>query len=356
MSDVQLALLILGIVVIVIMIIHNWVQIYRHKKRKEKFNNYSPSPKINEQNDPLFNSSEFPIDENIASPKRNLSGLEGSKKIIAANLPEGIFQDIEAVASITSNQVFEGKTLLDLDSLRNLRGVRLYVRKDDDIWSTDSAIDDSIRFNQILVVQLLASRKGALSDEDITNLNRYVDQLKAKLTGTLFWIANEQIKEESKKINDFRVEVDRALILKVLPKSDTSFHSGALIDFFNNDFFKMNKNNFHEVIYGDDLTTACQVLNLSGNALEIKHEAFIQGIVFRMDIPNTKNITQSYNQMMSIIQQCCNKLNGILVDASSKPMNEDYVSRVYTALKGIEQKMIDKKVVPGSDLANKIFS
>ena len=355
MNDVQLALLIMGLVIIIMMIIHNWVQIKKNQKRREKFSQNSTAPKINEANDPLFNSSEFTVDDQI-QPKKNLDGLEGSKKIIAANLPEGIYQDIESVASITSPQIFEGQDLLNLKVLRSLRGVRLYVRKDDDIWSTDNAIDSSIRYNQILVVQLLASRKGELSDQEIINLNSYVNDLKAKINGVLFWIANEQIKEESKKINELRLEVDRALILKVIPKSDSSFHSGALIDFFNNNKIRKNQKDMHELYYGDDSTTSCSLLSLSGKSLEINHESFVQGIVFRMDIPNTKNITQSFNEMMATIRECCNKLNGVLVDTSSKTMNDDYISRVYVSLKKIEQKMLQKKIIPGSELARKIFS
>ena len=355
MNDVQLALLIMGLVIIILMIIHNWIQIQKNKKRKEKFNQNSSAPKINEENDPLFQTAEFSVGENNLN-KKNLEGLEGSEKIIASNLPEGIYQDIEAVASITSKQIFEGRDLLNMQSLQTLRGVRLYVRKDDDIWSTDDAIDSSIRFNQILVVQLLASRKGELSDQEISSLHLYVNELKAKINGVLFWIANEQIKDESKKINELRLQVDRALILKVIPKSDASFHSGALIDFFNNNNIRKNKRNIHELFYGDDSITSCVLLNLAGKALEINHESFVQGIVFKMDIPNTKNITQSFNEMMIIIRKCCNKLNGVLVDTSSKAMNDDYISRVYVSLKKIEQQMLAKKIVPGSELARKIFS
>lgn len=354
MSDVQLALLVMGLVIIFLMIAHNWIQIYKNKKRREKFNQNSNNPKINEDNDPLFNSSEFPV--NDTNGKKDLLGLEGSKKIIASNLPEGIYQDIEAVASITSSQIYEGQDLLNLKVLRSMKGARLYVRKDDDIWSTDDAIDTSIRFNQILFVQLLASRGGALSDQEVTNLRNYVSDLKDKTNGILFWIANEQIKEQSEKINELRIEVDRSLSLKVIPKSDSSFHSGALIDFFNNNKIRTNKIGIHELYYGEKSTKSCLLLNLSGKALEVNKESFIQGINFKMDIPNTENITQSYNEMMQLIQECCNKLNGVLVDASSKTMSDDYISKVYVSLKNIERKMLDKKIVPGSELARKIFS
>ena len=100
----------------------------------------------------------------------------------------------------------------------------------------------------------------------------------------------------------------------------------------------------------------CQLLSLSGKPLQINQESYIQGIVFRMDIPNTPNITHSFNQMISLIKECTKKLNGVLVDAGSKKIDDDYISRVYVHLKKVEQKMLTKKIIPGSDIALKIFS
>ena len=79
MNDVQLALLIMGLVIIIMMIIHNWVQLKKNQKRREKFSQNSTAPKINEANDPLFNSSEFTVDDQI-QPKKKSSWLGGFEK------------------------------------------------------------------------------------------------------------------------------------------------------------------------------------------------------------------------------------------------------------------------------------
>ena len=55
MSDVQLALLIFGLIIIIIMIIHNWAQIRSHKKVKAKLD--STTIVISDDNDPLFQSA-----------------------------------------------------------------------------------------------------------------------------------------------------------------------------------------------------------------------------------------------------------------------------------------------------------
>ena len=65
-------------------------------------------------------------------------------------------------------------------------------------------------------------------------------------------------------MDEFREEVDKALILKVTPKSDSSFHTGALEDFFNKSDIKINNKLIHELIdLENNNIVAARVLALS---------------------------------------------------------------------------------------------
>ena len=353
MSDVQLALLIFGLIIIIIMIIHNWAQIRSHKKVKAKLD--STTIGISYDNDPLFQSAEFEVNE--ASVGNPSSQSEGSAKMIFDNLPDGIFPEVESVASITCSGIQDSLQHLFLDKVLAINGLRIYIRNGSDIWATESAVEEGVRFNQILIVQQLVSRSGQLQQESINRLLDYVNEVKIAVNGTLFWLFNEEISVESKKLNDMCREVDRALSLKVLPKSDTAFHPAALIDFFKDPNINKPDNNAHKLLNSQNREEViCEILSLSGKPLEINYEAFIQGIIFKMDVPNTKNITHAFNETIKIIRESCSQLNGTLVDVGGKPMNDDYISKVYVYLKGVEQKMLSKKIIPGSELAKKIFS
>ena len=75
-----------------------------------------------------------------------------------------------------------------------------------------------------------------------------------------------------------------------------------------------------------------------------------------MDVPNTTNITYSFNEMIKVINLCKANLNGVLVDAKSNELDDEKISKIYVSLKTIENKMIKKNIMPGSDAAKKIFS
>ncbi len=355
MSEVQLTLLSLGLFVILIMLIHNWIQLSRHNKSKNKPNKTSQKSGITDDNDPLFNPSN-PIFERDRFLDSELVG-NSSEHLIRENLPNGIFREIEAVASITPKDIQNGTTKLLIDDLSKILDTRIYVRNGNEIWTTGEALDETIRFDQILIVFLLMSRKGVKGENEIKKFQSLVANIKTAVEGSLFWLANQDIAEESIELNEFRIEVDQSLFLKVIPKSDSSFQSGALLEFFDDPKINYNQNGFHELKNStSEVGNICQLLSLSGKKLDITSDTFLQGILFKMDIPNTKNITYSFNEMIKLINLCKIRLNGVLVDAKSNELDEDTISEIFASLKKIEDKMIKKNIMPGSDMAKKLFS
>ena len=355
MSDVQLTLLSLGLFVILIMLIHNWIQLRKHNKNNNKPNKSSQKSEITDENDPLFNPAN-PIFERESKLNPELEGY-ASEQLIRDNLPNGIFREIETVVSITSKEIHNGIKSLFLDELSKISDARIYVRHENEIWSTGVAIDETIRFNQILIVLLITSRKGRKSELEVKSFQSFVEKIKSSVDGSLFWLANQDIAEKEIELNNFRVEVDQSLFLKVIPKSDSSFEVGALLEFFEDPKIVSNANGIHELRNSTSGTVnICQLLSLAGKKLDINPDIFLQGILFKMDIPNTKNITYSFNEMIKLIELCKKRLNGVLVDVKSNELDEDKISKIYVSLKTIEDKMIKKNIMPGSGIAKKIFS
>ena len=72
--------------------------------------------------------------------------------------------------------------------------------------------------------------------------------------------------------------------------------------------------------------------------------------------PNTVKITTAFNELILTIKQFNTKLNGVLVDVSRKPLNDDQISQIYVHLKKLEKIMQEKKIPSGSDIAQKMFN
>ena len=360
MNDVQLALLITGVAIIFVLIIYNWSELKRLTKKQASLT--KPNNSISEDNDPLFHKfKDIEVTPEVVEPFEPLEkevneNLTGSEKIINSNLPDGIDRDIETVISITCKKIQESSSGLLLDKIKSMPGVRVYIRKDNDLWATESAIYDSINYNQVLLVLLLASRKYTLDTKAIMDFKQLANDISSNVDGPIFWLSNQDIEKESFHLSKFKKEVDHSLILQVYPKSDPTFHAGPLIDFFKQPIFKVNNKSFHELIHQDSGQKVCVLTSLTGKPLNISHETFLQGIIFKMDIPNTMKITTAFNELILIIKQFNTKLNGVLVDVSRKPLNDDQISQIYVHLKKLEKIMQEKKIPSGSKIAQKMFN
>ena len=360
MNDVQLALLITGVAIIFVLIIYNWSELKRLTKKQASLT--KPNNSISEDNDPLFhNFNDIEVTPQVVDPfepteKELDENLTGSEKIINSNLPDGIDRDIETVISITCKKIQESSSGLLLDKIKSMPGVRVYIRKDNDLWATESAIYDSINYNQVLLVLLLASRKYTLDTKAIMDFKQLANDISSNVDGPIFWLSNQDIEKESFHLSKFKKDVDHSLILQVYPKSDPTFHAGPLIDFFKQPIFKVNNKSFHELVHQDSGQKICVLTSLTGKPLNISHETFLQGIIFKMDIPNTMKITTAFNELILIIKQFNTKLNGVLVDVSRKPLNDDQISQIYVHLKKLEKIMQEKKIPSGSKIAQKMFN
>ena len=360
MNDVQLALLITGVVIIFVLIIYNWSELKRLSKKQASLKN--PNNSISEENDPLFyNFNDIEVTPEVVEPfepseKEVNEPLTGSEKIINSNLPDGIDRDVETVISITCKKIQETSSRLLLEKIKLMPGVRVYIRKDNDLWATESAIYDSIHYNQILLVLLLAGRKFTLDTRGIADFKQLANDISSNVDGPIFWLSNQDIEKESFHLNKFKKEVDHSLILQVYPKSDPTFHAGPLIDFFKQPIFKINNKSYHELINPDSGRKICTLTALSGKPLNISHESFLQGIIFKMDIPNTIKITTAFNELILTIKQFNSKLNGVLVDVSRKTLNDEQISQIYVHLKKLEKIMQEKKIPSGSNIAQKMFN
>ena len=96
-------------------------------------------------------------------------------------------------------------------------------------------------------------------------------------------------------------------------------------------------------------------MNLSRQPLRIESDAFIQGIIFSLDIPTTTNSQNAFSQMIEMINEFCIKLNAVMVDGRNKEIDSSYIPTIKKFVDQIAYEMKNKDLLPGSDQAIKYF-
>src|SRR5210317_371235 len=351
MSDVQIALLILGLTIVFFMIIFNWIQLRKIREKQKK------TETMQRQRDPLFQnniSEEDQLDNYIVHES---SSSSVSVEFLRKNLPSEINLKFESVVSLTLKEPNPARILIELgvaDYLSKLR-LGLYLRKDEDLWATGEALDEEFLFDQILLTLPLISRKLEVNEEVKDHFLSFIEKIKEQLDVNQIWLANEDMVDRVNELKDFKSLVNKTILIKVQPKTDSSFHFGAFQDFFNKANIRVFKD-FHW--YFDpkvDGEKMFKIMNLSRQPLKIESDSFIQGIIVSLDIPTTTNSLDAFEEMVNLMNEFCIKLNAVMVDGRNKEIDSVYVAAIKNHMNQIVKEMEKHNLIPGSDQVQKYF-
>lgn len=352
MSDVQIALLILGLTIVLFMIIFNWLQLKKTREKQKK------ADSMRRQHDPLFdknfdNPSE--LDNFIVhEPSNHNVSIDFLKK----HLPGEINLNFESVVSLTLNKTSEARVLLDLDITSYLRDLKisLYLRKDDGLWATGEAIDENYVFDQILLSLPLISRRLDVDELVKQKFLDLIEKIKQHLEVNQIWLSNEDIIESTAELMPFKRLINKNFLIKIQPKTDSSFHFGAFQDFFNKANIRLFKNYHWYFDPKVDGQKMFKIMNLNRQPLRIDSDAFIQGIIVSLDIPSTNNCIDAFDEMTNLMNEFCIKLNAVMVDGRNKEIDSVYIASIKNHMNQIVKEMEKHNLIPGSEQAQKYFA
>ena len=338
MSDIQFALTILAVVIILIMIIFNWIRLIQFRKKKQ--NKQSFSYKDHDE-----------LAEKDSQSKDNELSL--SEKYLLSNLPKNIYRDIDTIAFIKLNKPTHAISKLNLRDFIELPHTHIFIRKDEDEWSSTEGLDGSVSFDQILLAIQLVDRQGPISNANIQTFQMLVEKTKNDLDGALIWLSHSNIEEDAKELNQFCALVDHMMTLTITPKDKGVFNNDTLIEILKTEGFKKVADGYH-VFKGWDKQTLFRIASLNQQPLNL--DSYVQNILFQMDLPVTLNCKESFDTMLELIEKFQKDFDCILVDSNHKELNDNHIERIRYQVEKIENQMTVKNIVPGSPCARRLFS
>ena len=272
MSDIQFALTILAVIIILIMIIFNWIRLIQYRKKNHAENSF------------LYR------DENDLGPEEKnpyVQDLSISEKYLLSNLPQDIYRDIDAIAFIKLNKPSHAISKLSLRDFVELPNAHSFIRRNEDVWQSTGDLSGSASFDQILLAIQLVDRQGPISQAHTQTFRMLSEKTKNDLDGSLIWLSHANIEEDANELNQFCALVDHMMTLTLIPKNNGMFDNEKLIETLKVDGFKVDKDGYH-VFKGRDKHPLFRVTSLNQQPLSFNLDPYIQGILFQMDLYNLK--------------------------------------------------------------------
>jgi hypothetical protein len=340
MSDIQFALTILAVIIILIMIIFNWIRLIQYRKK-----NFTENSFLYKDENALSQEEKNPYNKDLSI----------SEKYLLSNLPKEIYRDIDSIAFIKLNKATHAISKLNLRDFIELPHIHVYIRKNEDLWTATEGLSGSVSFDQILLAIQLVDRQGPISSAHTQTFKMLAEKTKNDLDGSLIWLSHANIEDDAKELNQFCALVDHMITLTLIPKNNGLFDNIKLLDILKTGGFKEGKDGYH-VFKGRDKQPLFRITSLNQQPLSFNLDPYISGIRFQMDLPLTLNCKESFDVMLESITNFQKDLNCMLIDSNKKELNINHIERIRYQVEKIENQMITKNISPGSYCARRLFS
>lgn len=309
MSDLQIGLVALGVVLILLVVMFNWWQDRRvRSKMQDKF----PETPV----DPLMAQLETKRQEPTVRIAETLA-VEKTEPAIPA---EEIDANTEAVIDVHFSQPVIGTELIELLRLHlrvDTKPVRLFATSTTNEHHAYPHKDES--YVAIQLVMLLANRTGPLTAIDWSRLWRAAESLSEQADGTVDGPDQETVLERAKQLDTLCAGLDAQVSISLQlaePMATASVRQVVLSAGF--------------MEYGQSLawlaSSGLPRFSLLFNAKPALsfQSASVDRLDLLIDLPNSPQDEQAFSRMASVGRDLALRLNATLIDDQGQVLTDHY--------------------------------
>ena len=415
MSDLQIVLIVLGVVIIAGVVVYNWMQERKlHKNITEEFivpqkdvlaedfyidanalvdkalsdipqkskitemlNKPTLEPQMDSQTKaeqpPIKNALRAQTTEVVTDTQESsvLSQPEVRKKIVSAPiddepdntppLPDEVHAHIDLSAFLYATKNILAEKVKNLtDHITDDMGVSMMLHGLDDkgkwhMITTPSAED---AYKQFACSIQLADRAGPITKQVLNKFQFAVESMGLELGAHVEWQGSGDASQRANALDKFCIEVDQMVSVHLV-QGDTPIHGTklkGLAEANNMVLGKEGKFNFYAASNQD----IPQFVLINGDhqlfTAESLRSSVIKGATFQIEIPKVSNCEQVFVQMIAVAQHMANSLGARIVDDNQKPLGDLQIEKIRQQLNVIHATMVARGVMPGSATSMRLFN
>ncbi|PXW89711.1 FtsZ-interacting cell division protein ZipA [Nitrosomonas sp. Nm84] len=384
-SDLQLSLIIIGIIVIVGVVIFNWLQQQRYRRKVQAAFDHEhsdilldtqDSEDIAQRIEPKFNKTPTPdvSFDTFAQPDLTAAHTEFKKPSIAQSPPIN-----------TSTSTPTTSPLLDYDSntnyivnvksesvIANTYIAKLLQRKFDfgkpvcwlgqrhknESWEeiTNETNVDSDGYVQLKGCLQLADRSGSISEVNLSKFRDLVQDFASQVHAIAECPDIVSVHEKAVILDKFCAEVDVMIGINIISRDDGAFVGTKVRALAEASGFRLESEGIFK--YRDDSNNILFTLNnyeSSPFLPENMKSLTTHGVTFLLDVPRVAHGERVFDQMTHLAKIFSNTLGGIMVDDNRVPLSDSGIQKSKQQLIEIQAAMKKNHIHAGSPSALRLF-
>lgn len=393
MSELQIALLIAGVVIVVAVLLFNWIQERRFRRQadaafqapsgetlmhagavpREEHKRIEPAllepafgageaSEVAGTNEPrLHVDDDAPRVAAAPSPAINVSPAERSVPVGVqqAGTPATPYDElIEYRIRVGSDGVAANVFADAFNHARTLGKTVRWIGQPVGVTTWEEVQPwRNIRYQQVLVTMQLADRNGAVQEEQLSALCGLLQSM-AQANG-LRISCDDMVDalERAQAIDRFCVDVDVLIGLNVVARGEGAVNLTRIEREAEGSGMVLGVDGVFQLLdsRGEPLYALCNH-DAEPFSPEVIEGQTSQGVTLQFDVPRVPDGLKVFDGMVAFGRKLANEVGGILVDDNLRPLTDSGIEKIRTQLVHIYERMEARGVPSGSRRALRLFS
>lgn len=276
-----------------------------------------------------------------------------------ANLPDSTHPQIDLTAILYATKNISGK---ELSSLKASIGditlpLAIHGLDKEDRWHVVNESSFSATFKQGACSLQLADRSGPIAKQWLNKFQFAIEDAGLELNAHVEWQGSGDAMQRAIELDQFCLEVDQMVSVHIA-QGDAPIHGTKFKGLAEANGMQLKGDGkFHYLANGKEepLFVLIDTNNQPFTAESLRSNV-LKSVTFQIEIPKVNNCEQVFNQMISMAQKMAASLNGRLVDDNQKPLGDLQIEKIRQQLKVIHATMVARGIMPGSPSSMRLFS
>jgi FtsZ-interacting cell division protein ZipA len=356
MSELQIGLLAIGVVVVIAVYAYGF---WQQRQYRRKFGN----PLQSEREDVLYSATPTTIshhaEELIEEEVAEIEEIETHRVVVDDEICGLLDATTDYVVAMTLDEPLTTQVLAPLWSRRfdfgksvNACGLNFHTKR----W--ERLIPESHPSYTAFKIGLqLADRTGAVSETRLVEFQMVLNEIAEQEQAEISHPSIEEVVQKAKELDQFCLEVDQMIGLNILPGGDRLLFGSEIAQVAESHGMLLQADgSFH--LLNEQGQTLFILINMDGSAFQhhTLTQTRVQGLTLLLDVPRVEMPAYQFDAMAVLGRQLAMDLRAGLVDDHRVSLGDEAIASIREQVAAIEAQMLEGKVIAGSAQALRLFS
>jgi FtsZ-interacting cell division protein ZipA len=225
-----------------------------------------------------------------------------------------------------------------------------------DAWEEMQPWRDT-HYQEVLAAMQLADRNGAAPEEDLTALGSLLQTI-AQTHGLKIACDDvAQAMERAQVLDRFCVDVDVLIGLNVVARGDSILNLSKVLKEAENADMELGADGVYQLLDSrGELLYALYNHDAEPFSRDTTMQQESPGVTLQFDVPRVPDGLKVFDSMVAFGRKLANEVGGLLVDDNLRPLTDTGIEKIRSQLAHIYQRMEARGVPSGSRRALRLFS